>query len=205
MQTDFRGAIAVLNKLLNHAARERARQGAAIYERWNLPSDEEIDNASPQLSITGEPRSYVGDRNVWLWYRGTGAGPYPCMSALQACELLCERLIEAQAPIDRIITMLLDGCENLAMVGLIVGLLIRHVEQATPTIDSYLVEPIIWELEFSRHPQRVKRPRRQPGRSRPPRASNLVAPRGSSPARPERRRGPRCKAAHPRRAARRQR
>lgn len=152
LQTDFRGAIAVLNKLLNHAARERARQGAAIYERWNLPSDEEIDNASPQLSITGEPRSYVGDRNVWLWYRGTGAGPYPCMSALQACELLCERLIEAQAPIDRIITMLLDGCENLAMVGLIVGLLIRHVEQATPTIDPYLVEPIIWELEFSRIP-----------------------------------------------------
>jgi hypothetical protein len=80
----------------------------------------------------GEPRSYVGDRNVWLWYRGTGSGPYPCMSALQACELLCERLIEAQAPIDRIITMLLEGCENLAMVGLIVGLLIRHVEQAPP-------------------------------------------------------------------------
>jgi predicted DNA binding CopG/RHH family protein len=154
LQNDFRGAIAVLNRLLNHGARERVRHLASLHDRWNRwnrPSDEEIDSASAQLSITGEPRSYVGDGHVWLWYRGTGVGPYPCMSALQACELICERLIEAQAPIDRLVNMLLEGCENLAMVGLVVGLLIRHVEQAGSTIDPYLIEPVIWELEFSRH------------------------------------------------------
>lgn len=151
LQSDFRRAIAVLNRLLNHAARERVRRGAALHERWNLPTDEQIEDVSLQLGITGEQRTYVGDTHVWRWYRGTSVGPYPCMSALQACELFCERLIEGRAPIERIVSMLLEGCENLAMVGLIVGLLIRHVELAATTIDPYLVEPFIWELEFGRH------------------------------------------------------
>jgi hypothetical protein len=151
LQSDFRGGISALNRLLNHAARERIRSLAALHDRWNLPSDEQIDSQSLRLSITGEPRVYVGDPHVWSWYRGTSVGPYPCMSALQACELVCERLVEAKAPIDRLVNILLDGCENLAMVGLIVGLLVRHVEEAAPTIAPYLVEPFIWELEFGRH------------------------------------------------------
>ncbi len=46
--------------------------------------------------------------------------------------------------------MLLDGCRNLAMVGLIVGLLVRHLEKADRVLDPFLVEPLIWRLEFRR-------------------------------------------------------
>jgi len=48
--------------------------------------DSELDAYRGQLSITGTSRAYVGDYQTWTWYRGTGVGPYPCMSALQALE-----------------------------------------------------------------------------------------------------------------------
>ena len=72
------------------------------------------------------------------------------MSALQALERYCDQLIAAGLPLGRIISLLLDGCENLAMVGLVVGLLVRHLDNAGRLLDPYLTEPAIWELEFAR-------------------------------------------------------
>ena len=36
------------------------------------------------------------------------------------------------------------------MVGLVVGLLVRHLEKADSLLDSCLSEPFIWHLEFAR-------------------------------------------------------
>ena len=72
------------------------------------------------------------------------------MSALQALERICDQFIEAGAPIGKLVSMLLDGCENLAMVGFVVGLLVRHLEVAGSLLDTYLTEPLIWHFEFGR-------------------------------------------------------
>ena len=63
---------------------------------------------------------------------------------------MCDQLIEIGAPIRNLVAILLDGCENLAMVGLIVGLLVRHLESARNLLDPYLAEPLIWHYEFAR-------------------------------------------------------
>jgi hypothetical protein len=149
-QTDFRRGVAVLNRLLNHAARARVRTLAGIGNPWNRLSDEEIDASSAVLSITGEARVYVGDAHVWRWYRGSAVGPYPCLSALQALERFCDQLLSAGVPADRLVSILLDGCESLAMPGLIVGLLVRHLERVGSLLDPYLAEPLVWHLEFGR-------------------------------------------------------
>jgi hypothetical protein len=149
-QTDFRRGVAVLNRLLNHAARARIRTLATIGNTWAQVTDEEIDASSAQMRITREPRTYVGDNHVWCWYRGTGVGPYPCMSALQALERFCDQLLSVDIPADRLVAILLEGCENLAMPGLIVGLLVRHLERAGSQLDPFLAEPLAWHLEFSR-------------------------------------------------------
>lgn len=151
-QSDLRRGVAVLNRLLNHATRARARVLGNL-EMWGGPPPEDaIERLTVQLNITGAPRAYIGARDgqVWSWYRGTGVGPYPCMSALQALERVCDQLVVAGAPLDRVISLLLDGAESLAMPGLIVGLLTRHLERAGALLDPYLAEPVIWELEFSR-------------------------------------------------------
>ena len=148
--TNFRGGVAVLNRLLNHAALHRARTLARLSSMSHRLGDIDVSPYQADLNITGTRRLYVGDEHVWMWYRGTGVGPYPCMSALQALERTCDRIIKDGIPIKTLVPLLLNGCENLAMVGLVVGILVRHLEVAGNLLDPYLTEPFIWSLESRR-------------------------------------------------------
>jgi len=149
-QSDFRNGVAVLNRLLNHAALARAHSLAGLDYHGAPIEDNALDAYRTELHITGTRRVYLGDSHVWIWYRGTGVGPYPCMSALQALERVCDQLIEIGIPLADIVATLLDGCESLAMAGLVVGLLVRHLEDAGRLLDPYLAEPMIWHFEFER-------------------------------------------------------
>ena len=149
-QSDFRRGVRLLNRMLNHAARIRAGKLARLEKGDRLLAPDALGHYESELDIAGAPRLFVGDDHVWRWYRGTGVGPYPCMSALQALERMCDQLMENGSPIRDLIAVLLDGCENLAMVGLIVGLLVRHLAAAKSLLDPYLAEPLIWHYEFGR-------------------------------------------------------
>ena len=149
-RSDFRNGVRVLNRMLNHAALVHARvtAGPAL---WEPPVNvDRIEESRAELTIMGERRVYVGDVQVWCWYRGSTVGPYPCMSALQAVERACDQLIEADVPIMAVVSMLLEGCQNLAMVGLIVGLLVRHLPDSGDLLEPYLAEPRMWSYEFTR-------------------------------------------------------
>ena len=150
LRTDFRIGVGVLNRMLNHAATVRAHRAAIRHPVTSLTGIDQVDHYRVDLEISGQRRSYSGDGQVWCWYRGTGGGPYPCLSGLLALERLCDHLIKAGAPIRVVVSALLDGCENLAMVGLVVGLLVRHLQDADDLLDPYLAEPLIWHYEFSR-------------------------------------------------------
>jgi hypothetical protein len=147
-RADYRGGVALLNRMLDHAARCRVRILSNL--RYGEPPDEDRAAMKRVLSVAGEPREYVGDGHVWLWYRGTGVGPYPCMSALQALEFVTEEYIRAGVPPQVLTTIMLEGAHSLAMPALALGVLVRHLEVAGEAIDPYLVEPLIWQLEFSR-------------------------------------------------------
>ena len=148
--SDFRNGVRVLNRMLNHAALVHARVMARPAP-WGPPVDvDRFDESRVELTIMGERRVYVGDVHVWCWYRGSTVGPYPCMSALQAVERACDQLIEAGVSIQAIVWVLLEGCENLAMVGMIVGLLVRHLRDSGDLLDPYLAEPRMWRYEFGR-------------------------------------------------------
>ena len=149
-QADFRNGVAVLNRLLNHAARIRAHSLGRLESTGPLIEDGAVDSFRFELVITGARRSYFGDDHVWRWYRGTGVGPPPCSSALLALERVCDQLIEMNIPIWTVVSILLEGCANLAMVGLVVGFLARHLENVDRLLDPYLTEPHIWQFEFAR-------------------------------------------------------
>ncbi|MEU9136915.1 hypothetical protein AB0D33_13255 [Streptomyces sp. NPDC048404] len=150
-RSDFRKGVSVLNRMLNHAALARARTLADGHRHDSARiEDHDLDAYRTELDVAGARRTYVGDEHVWLWYRGTGVGPHPCMSALQALEQVCDQLVKADVPLTTLVAILLEDCENLAMVGLVVGLLVRHLERADRLLDRYLTEPVIWHLEFAR-------------------------------------------------------
>ena len=149
-QGDLLGGIRVLNQLLNHASLARARTLASLGSPFYEISDEALAAYRTELAVSGARRIYVGDYHVWVWYRGTGVGPYPCMSALQALERVCDQLIAAGVSLERLVPLLLVGCESLAMPGFVVGLLVRHLEKADALLDPFLAEPAIWQFEFGR-------------------------------------------------------
>ena len=148
-RTDFLNGVAMLNRLLNHAARVRAQELIDL-DRGGRHVGDTFKPYGSELRISGAPKLYVGDDHVWRWYRGNAVGPYPCMSALQALERVCDEVIGNGVPIQALVSIMLDSCENLAMVGLVVGLLVRHLEDAGDLLDPYFTEPAIWDLEFAR-------------------------------------------------------
>ena len=149
-QSDFRNGVGMLNRLLNHAARIRVGKLARLDQGDRPLVSDTLGPYESELDIAGARGLYVGDEHVWRWYRGTGVGPYPCLSALQALERACDGRIDAGAPIGTLVSILLDGCKNLAMVGFIAGLLVRHLKSARNLLDPYLAEPLIWHYEFAR-------------------------------------------------------
>lgn len=149
-QTDFRNGVLVLNRILNYAATVRARILTGHGQYFEPVQDSDVDRYRTELEITGAPHVYVGDSGTWNWYRGTGVGPYPCMSALQALERVCDDIVGAGVALDMVIPMLLDGCDNVAMVGLVVGVLVRHLDKAGTLLDRFLAEPDVWHFEFAR-------------------------------------------------------
>lgn len=134
--------VPAVNRILDHAAT------ICCLNEYGPTS---VDSASAfTLTIDGTERTYVGNGNVWGWYRGGTNGPYPCMSALQAVERWVDRMMAAGAAMEKLATALLDGCNNLAMPGLIVGATIRHLGPNPKAMDPYLIEPLIWGLESHR-------------------------------------------------------
>ncbi|MCU1487391.1 MAG: hypothetical protein JWN67_4137 [Actinomycetia bacterium] len=147
-RADYRGGVAFLNRMLDHAARHRIRILRNLrYGHW---SGEDETGTKHLLSIAGEQREYLGDGNVWHWYRGTGVGPSPCTSALQALEFVTEEYVRAGIPPHVLTAIMLESAHSLAMPALALGVLVRHLEEAGEAIDPFLVEPTIWHLEFSR-------------------------------------------------------
>ena len=152
-------SIRTLNSMLNHAARTRVEISAGLRSRpRSRPSAEEPDASAEAadellgvtLTLTGQPCLYIGDNHVWAWYRGTSSGPHPCMSALQAMEQFAQQLLDSGTRPEFIAERFLDGCENLAVPGLLYGLFVRNAEKAGEQLDRFLVEPLVWMLEFSR-------------------------------------------------------
>ncbi len=131
-----------VNRMLNHAANVRglAEDGSGSV----------APGSAFVLAIDGTERTYVGDGDVWGWYRGNTNGPYPCMSALQAVERWIDRMVAGGAAIGDVARPLLGGCENLAMPALIVGASIRHFGDDPKALDRYFVEPLIWQFERHR-------------------------------------------------------
>lgn len=141
-------ALALINRMLDHAA--AVHVGRRQHSETGPQSDEPPPGLDLELPGVGVRRC-VGDSHVWSWYRGSSVGPYPCMSALLAVERFADHLVDTlQLPLANVSQLLLRDCHNLAMPGLIVGLLVRHLDRVGYLLDQWLVRPELWNLEFSR-------------------------------------------------------
>lgn len=141
-------AISLINRILDHGAAFRDRQLASLGGRdSSAPASSALKLCLPGVG----PRDCAGDDQVWRWYRGNAAGPDPCASALLATERFADYLVDVvEMPLDDVVRFLLRTCHNLAMPGLVVGLLIRRAEDAGELLDPWLAQPELWYLDSAR-------------------------------------------------------
>lgn len=138
--------IRTISRILDHAASLRVKQVA----RYPDPTVDQ-DKNKWDLELPGIGRSSCeGDRHVWRWYRGSSVGPAPCVSALLAVERFADDLLGAGLKLHEVSDFLLRGCHNLAMPGLVVGLLVRHFDDVRDELDIWTSQPDVWHLEFDR-------------------------------------------------------
>lgn len=146
LQHDFVGGVGVINRMLDHAAKCRVR----TLHQSGLHAEDGASDGLP-LVLTKSERNYIGDDHVWSWYRGSSVGPYPCMSALAALEWVCDGLVKQSGKsLEYLVPFLLRDSNNLAMPALVLGMLVRHLEDAGELVDPFLAEPELWDLELSR-------------------------------------------------------
>lgn len=148
LAVDPRLGLRTINRILDHAARARADQ-----VRRNAESALGLHEGvlEYEINLPGMGRQCcVGDEHVWRWYRGSAVGPRPCVSALLAVERVADAWIANGHRLDRIIRLLVADCRNLAMPGLVVGVLTRHPDFVTDELDIWLSQPDAWSLEFHR-------------------------------------------------------
>jgi len=135
LNTRLADALGLINRMLDHAAAARASAWQASSEPQQAPGLE--------LDLPGiGARWCAGDDQTWRWYRGGSTGPYPCVSALLAVERFADQLLDVGAiPAGDVVRLLLRDCRNLAMPGLVAGLLIRHQAQGGNLLDNWLAGP----------------------------------------------------------------
>ena len=139
-------ALSFINRMLDHAAAARVR---------TAPGHTVAGVSEPPAGVALElpdigRRHCVGDDHAWSWYRGSSVGPYPCMSALLAVEKFADQALAAGISLRVLSRRLLADCNNLAMAGLVVGLLVRHIDKVTDELDQWLRVPQVWEFAFRR-------------------------------------------------------
>ena len=138
-----------INRILDHGARARGRLLSDLSGRMPDLKDDNVSGLEIELPGVGR-RLHVDAPDVWRWYRGTSVGPYPCVSALLAVERFADQLIALGFTLTRVVGLLLADCHNLAMPGLVAGMLIRHIDAVTDELDPWLSQPDLWSWEFER-------------------------------------------------------
>jgi hypothetical protein len=147
------------HELLRHGAAVRQEQMAGYTSPFQVSARERMwQPATLDLPGVGAA-DYVGDSQTWYWYRGTGAGPEPCISAAMALEAFADRLIAQGASAGAVVSLIMNGAGSLAECGVAFGALIRRLPGTGPIVADWLRERLIWELEN----ERVTRERRAPG------------------------------------------
>ncbi|MCY4392676.1 MAG: hypothetical protein OXE43_11590 [Chloroflexi bacterium] len=148
LASDPRLGSRTINRILDHGARVRAEKLAELSGQ----TEPEIDNVPGcELDLPGiGARQCIGDPHVWRWYRGSGVGPEPCVSALLAVERLADQLLDNGIALSQVVGLLLEECHNLAVPGLVVGTLLRHLDLVTDELDIWLSRPEVWCLESAR-------------------------------------------------------
>jgi hypothetical protein len=143
-------ALASAHRILT-AACESSRRSVGLPE-WDA-DDEAQEPTTLTLDLPGRgPVELSGEESTWNWYRNTMNGGETATNMLLAVEQYADSLLDRGLSVDVVTNLLLSQAPSVPMVGLVVGMSIRHLDPSKPSeaLMCWLGQPIIWHLESAR-------------------------------------------------------
>ena len=150
LQVVPREALASAHRILT-AACESSRRSVGLPE-WDS-DDGAREPTTLTLDLPGRgPVELSGEESTWNWYRNTMNGGETATNILLAVEQFADSLLDSGFSVDQVTNLLLSQSPSVTMVGLAVGMSIRHLDLSEPSeaLMCWLRQPIMWHLESAR-------------------------------------------------------
>lgn len=93
--------------------------------------------------------TYRGPGNAWGWYRRSGNGAYPAMSALMALRGWAKAQLETR-PVADVLDDVLSAGDCVAFAAVAYSLVVLDLAAAGDLADAFLEHPAVWDLEGGR-------------------------------------------------------
>ena len=124
---------------------------AATASRTRLELGFERSFMEPDLELTltapAGARRFTGPATVWLWYRRTGVGPGPALSALMALRAWAVRRARSGEAPAVVRDDLLSAGSSLAFPAVAVSVLVDVIDAVSDELDMLLEHPLVWRME----------------------------------------------------------
>jgi hypothetical protein len=105
----------------------------------------------PDLELTlttpAGARRFTGPATVWLWYRRTGVGPGPALSALMALRAWAVRRARSGEAPAVVRDDLLSAGSSRAFPAVAVSVLVDVIGAVSDELDMLLEHPLVWQME----------------------------------------------------------
>ena len=112
----------------------------------NPPGQVELPLKLPHWA---EAVTYSGPGTAWGWYRRSGNGAYPAMSALMALRSWAKVQLETR-PIASVLDDVLSAGDSVAFAAVAYSLVVLDLAAAGDLTDAFLEHPAVWDLEAGR-------------------------------------------------------
>jgi hypothetical protein len=119
---------------------------------WGDEREATQDPGHIRVDLPGRGPTELRGGDAWIWYRGGLTSPASAVSILLAIERFADQIVRTGGTVDWVTELLLRHAQSTPLVGLCVGLSIRHLDIDAPS-DAFLcwvAQRTIWDFEITR-------------------------------------------------------
>lgn len=131
----------VINTLVNVAtAAEQRRQHESEWAR--------LEHVS--VPFFESPKAFLGDIQMYLWFRPLGGAPYAVESALMALEVWMEEQVAGGRDPEALFRTVLSSSESIATVAVCVSVCLAHPDRCLRAAAPFVCTAALWHWDIAR-------------------------------------------------------
>jgi hypothetical protein len=113
-------------------------------KRWAASHYADREHPPVALRIGDEDRTFLGDAEVYRWFRPMANAPYVVASALMALEVWMETQLEGGRDPGELFQTVLAGATSVAEVAVCVAMALAYPERCKRAAVTFVANPVLW-------------------------------------------------------------